>query len=210
MRATPTRRLGSWEYTAFIHEIGHAIGMKHPGNYNAGGGGTAGPYLPAAEDSHQYTVMSYYSGPTYGGDRTDHAAALRRCDHSISLRRQHVLPRRRRHLHLRRPRREVKTIWDGGGSDTFDASNQTQAVTIDLHPGSFSSIAGINNIAIAFGAMIEAAIGSNYDDTLKAGDTGSILNGGAGNDQLIGGAGNDILNGGTGAASSSAAPVTMF
>jgi hypothetical protein len=57
---------GSWEYQTFIHEIGHAIGMKHPGNYNAGGGGTAGPYLPSGEDNHQYTVMSYYSGPSYG------------------------------------------------------------------------------------------------------------------------------------------------
>ena len=35
-------RQGSWEYQTFIHEIGHAIGMKHPGNYNAGGGGTPG------------------------------------------------------------------------------------------------------------------------------------------------------------------------
>jgi len=60
----PTK--GTWEYTTYIHEIGHAIGLKHPGNYNAGGGGTDGPYLPASEDSNQYTVMSYSSGPTYG------------------------------------------------------------------------------------------------------------------------------------------------
>ncbi len=42
--------------------------MKHPGNYNAGGGGTGGPYLPTSTDSHQYTVMSYYSGPSYVGE----------------------------------------------------------------------------------------------------------------------------------------------
>lgn len=39
----PTK--GSWEYLTYTHEIGHAIGLKHPGNYNAGGGGTGGPYL---------------------------------------------------------------------------------------------------------------------------------------------------------------------
>lgn len=59
---------GTWEYNAFIHEIGHALGLKHPGNYNAGGGGTGGPYLPASTDSHQYTVMSYYSGASYNGE----------------------------------------------------------------------------------------------------------------------------------------------
>ena len=57
---------GQLEYLTIIHDIGHAIGLKHPGNYNAGGGGTGGPYLPTSEDSRQYTVMSYYSGPSYG------------------------------------------------------------------------------------------------------------------------------------------------
>ena len=190
--------LGSWEYTAFIHEIGHAIGMKHPGNYNAGGGGTGGPYLPAAEDSHQYTVMSYYSGPTYGGVEpiTPQLYDVATIQYLYGANTSYHAGD---DTYTFAATEEVKTIWDGGGSDTFDASNQSQAVTIDLHPGSFSSIGGINNIAIAFGATIEAAVGSNYDDTLKAGDTGSILKGGAGNDQLIGGAGNDILNGGTGA-----------
>lgn len=46
----PTK--GTWEYLTYTHEIGHAIGLKHPGNYNAGGGGTGGPYLPGAEDNN--------------------------------------------------------------------------------------------------------------------------------------------------------------
>ncbi len=66
---------GHLAYPTFIHEIGHAIGLKHPGNYNAEGGGTPGPYLPSAEDNHQYTVMSYYSGATTAA-RADLAAAL--------------------------------------------------------------------------------------------------------------------------------------
>ncbi len=69
---------------------------------------------------------------------------------------------------------------------------------INLQPGSFSSIAGTNNIAIAFGAFIEAAIGSNYNDVLKAGDAGSTLHGALGNDTLIGGAAADVLVGGAG------------
>src|SRR5262249_44893321 len=93
---------------------------------------------------------------------------------------------------------QVKTIWDGGGTDVFDASTENQGVTIDLHAGAFSSVAGTNNIAIAYGTTIEGAVGSNYNDTLRANDAGDTRRGGAGNDTLIGGAGNDRLTGGTG------------
>ena len=187
---------GTWQYNTFIHEIGHAIGLKHPGNYNAGGGGTPGPYLPSAEDTHQYTVMSYYSGP-YGGVEPispqlyDIAAVQYLYGINYSTRSGNSTYTFATSL-------QVRTIWDGGGTDTFDASSQLSAVTINLQPGTFSSIAGTNNIAIAFGAFIEAAIGSNYNDTLRAGEIGGTLNGGAGNDTLIGNIGADTLTGGTG------------
>lgn len=53
-----------------LHEIGHTLGLKHPGNYTQYGGGGVGsnapPYLPASEDNSTNTVMSYngdYAGP---------------------------------------------------------------------------------------------------------------------------------------------------
>jgi hypothetical protein len=54
---------GSYGWQTLIHEIGHTLALKHPGNYNATGGGTAGPYLPKATDTRRYTVMSY-NNPT--------------------------------------------------------------------------------------------------------------------------------------------------
>jgi hypothetical protein len=45
---------GTQAWAALVHEIGHALGLKHPGPYNAAGGKTPGPYLPKAEDNTRY------------------------------------------------------------------------------------------------------------------------------------------------------------
>ena len=44
-----------------IHEIGHALGLSHPGTYDASTG--VGPFVDTntyATDNRQYTVMSYF------------------------------------------------------------------------------------------------------------------------------------------------------
>jgi len=50
---------GDYGWETLIHEVGHTLGLKHPGAYNAGGGVAAGPYLSAADDNRRNTVMSY-------------------------------------------------------------------------------------------------------------------------------------------------------
>jgi serralysin len=185
---------GTWAYQAVIHEIGHALGLKHPGDYDAAGGGTPGPYLPANEDTHQFTVMSYYSDPKADTEPLtpqllDVAAVQQIYGANWSTRAGDDT--------YTFAADEVRTIWDGGGDDTFDASNQPQAVRIDLHPGTFSSIGGTDNIAIAFGVSIENATGTPFDDTIVAGDVSAILDGGDGNDTLQGGAGADRIGGGS-------------
>jgi Ca2+-binding RTX toxin-like protein len=50
--------LGSHGFLTLIHETLHAIGLKHPGNYNGSGTGDA-PFLPGNEDNLTNTVMSY-------------------------------------------------------------------------------------------------------------------------------------------------------
>ena len=93
----------------------------------------------------------------------------------------------------------VGAIWDAGGRDTIDLSGFTSASDVDLREGGFSSFGGLtNNLAIAFGAVIEDAIGGAGDDTLHGNAAGNELTGNAGNDVLVGGAGGDLLDGGAG------------
>ncbi len=53
--------VGTYGYLTLLHEIGHAIGLKHPGNYSGTG---SGPFLSSDLDNYDTTVMSYYEGPS--------------------------------------------------------------------------------------------------------------------------------------------------
>ena len=112
--------------------------------------------------------------------------------------------------------RVFMTVWDGGGVDTYDLSNYTTAVTINLNPGASSitsptQLAYLGNGHYAQGnvynaylfngnaqSYIENATGGAGNDTLIGNAIANILNGGAGNDTLTGGGGNDTLIGGLG------------
>ena len=94
----------------------------------------------------------------------------------------------------------IGAIWDAGGRDTIDLSGFSSASDVDLREGGFSSFGGLtNNLAVAFGAVIEDAIGGAGDDTLRGNAAANKLTGNAGDDTLRGDAGNDVLVGGAGA-----------
>ena len=194
---------GNYDYLALIHEIGHALGLKHPGNYNAGGGGADGPYLSSygLADTRQYTVMSYNGHASYGSvepltpQLLDVAAVQYLYGANTGFHSGNDT-----YTFSTSP--QIMTIWDGGGIDTFDASNETSNSRIDLNPGAFSSIGagfGQNNIAIAYGASIENAIGGSGNDSILGNSLANSLAGGGGNDSLAGIGGDDELYGGAGA-----------
>ncbi len=179
-----------WARSALAHEIGHAMGLQHPGDYDAGSGGTGELYLPANEDNGQFTIMSYTDYPYSSYDPVDYMlydiAAL-----------QYLYGANTSHATgddvyaFDEHAKYIDTIWDAGGFDTFSAASANGDVTLDLNEGAFSSVGLIGNIGIAFGAQIEAAIGGAGDDTLIGNDLDNVLTGGDGADWLFGGAGSD-------------------
>lgn len=196
---------GSYEYLAVVHEIGHALGLKHPFDDDW----LTSTVLPVELDTTSYTIMSYSS---YTGDLgsyltyepttpmiLDIAAiqALYGANTSFNSgdTTYNFIESGRYHM----------TIWDAGGTDTIAYASSTGG-TIDLRPGieggsnlgtqvyavdSGNYYHAIDNVWIAYGAIIENATGGSGNDTLLGNDADNSLTGNAGSDSFAGGGGND-------------------
>ena len=62
---------GQYGNTTLTHELGHALGLSHPGNYNGSGATTYEDQAEYFQDSGQYTIMSYWSPSETGGRMYD-------------------------------------------------------------------------------------------------------------------------------------------
>jgi Ca2+-binding RTX toxin-like protein len=191
---------GDYSALTLIHELGHALGLKHPFMHaDADGTVDEGPYLPTAEDTSQWTVMSYTSRTAeyhlryspldiatlqylYG------PSAAKTTDDIYTL-----------------SASEPNLIWDGGGNDSIDGSALTQALTLYMEPGYWgyigskaALISAPAQVTVNFGTVIENAKGGAGDDIIVGNSAANRIYGQGGNDTIEGGKGDDIVDGGDG------------
>lgn len=205
---------GSYDFMTIVHEIGHAIGLDHPGAYN-GGDPVYATDAEYKQDSMQFTLMSYFDAEVTGAHHNgvyastpllhDIAAAQYMYGANMTTRTGNTVygfnsNAGREQFKIDNAFEQVVfAIWDAGGIDTLDFSGYSQGGYINLNQMTFSNVGGLRgNVSIARGAVIENAKGGYGADTITGNGAANNLSGGNGNDSILGGGGNDIISGGYG------------
>lgn len=210
--------LGNYAFYTIAHEIGHALGLKHP--HATGGLGR----MSLDVDQIQYTIMSYrsYEGADVTKPLTIESwgypqslmmydiAAIQQmygADFSISTNTVYSWNPSTGEQYINGvgqgapgANRIFMTVWAGhtAGTITYDFSNYSTNLSVDLQPGAWTTTSAAQLVNLGAGHYADGNIANAL---LYNGDTRSLVEnakGGSGNDTIVGNTANNIIFGNTG------------
>jgi hypothetical protein len=204
--------IGKHGFLTMVHELGHAFGLNHMGNYNGAGAATPSSY----QDSTVLSIMSYF-GPSWGAGAANGEGLVAWADwigadgvlyspqtpmlnDIMAIQAMYGADTTTRTgnttygfnstvgaasggiYDFTSNLHAILCLYDAGGVDTLDLSGWSTSCSISLVPGTFSS-------------------GNSMTNNISISSTTVIENavGGAGDDVIVGNAYDNTLNGGGGA-----------
>ena len=216
--------VGNYGWLTMMHETGHTLGLKHPQDIMGSFG-----QAPANVNSLEYSVMSYRS---YTGASTTQGLTNATWSFPTTLMMYDIAALQYMYganyynvghstVYQWNPTTGQEfingvaqampggntifmTVWDGGGTNTYDFSNYTTNLSVNLNPGAWTTTSSaqlanlggghiaIGNIANAYlynnnpASLVQNAVGGTGNDTIIGNAADNKLTGGHGNDSIDG------------------------